>query len=231
MPDWLGEHETEKIDNILEQKMDKKNLLKIAFALSIFTIVYNIIEGLVSVFFGLQDETLVLLGFGTDSFVEVISGFGIAHMVWRMQSSKVERRDTIERQALRITGVSFYILTIGLVAGSIINIIEKIKPETTIVGIIVSSISIVTMYYLMRYKLKVGRKLSSDAIIADANCTKTCLYLSIILLVSSGLFEIFRIGYLDILGSLGIAFFAFREGMEAFEKAKSVTLACSCNTH
>jgi len=140
--------------------MDKGNLLKIAFALSIFTIVYNIIEGLVSVFFGLQDETLVLLGFGTDSFVEVISGFGIAHMVWRMQSSKVKRRVTFERQALRITGVSFYILTIGLVAGSIINIIEKIKPETTIVGIIVSSISIVTMYYLMRYKLKVGRKLS-----------------------------------------------------------------------
>lgn len=211
--------------------MDKGNLLKIAFALSIFTIVYNIIEGLVSVFFGLQDETLVLLGFGTDSFVEVISGFGIAHMVWRMQSSKVKRRVTFERQALRITGVSFYILTIGLVAGSIINIIEKIKPETTIVGIIVSSISIVTMYYLMRYKLKVGRKLSSDAIIADANCTKTCLYLSTILLVSSGLFEIFRIGYLDILGSLGIAFFAFREGKEAFEKAKSETLACSCNTH
>jgi len=211
--------------------MDKENLLKIAFTLSLFTIVYNIIEGLVSVFFGLQDETLALLGFGIDSFVEVISGLGIAHMVWRMRFSKVERRDTIERQALRITGVSFYILTIGLVAGSIINIIEKIKPETTIVGIIVSSISIVTMYYLMQYKLKVGRKLSSDAIIADANCTKTCLYLSIILLVSSGLFEIFRIGYLDILGSLGIAFFAFREGMEAFEKAKSETLTCSCNTH
>jgi hypothetical protein len=33
------------------------------------------------------------------------------------------------------------------------------------------------------------------------------------------LFEIFRLPYIDILGSLGIAIFAFAEGLEAFEKA------------
>ena len=75
------------------------------------------------------------------------------------------------------------------------------------------------MYFRMRAKLNVGRRLNSDAIIADANCTQTCFYLSIILLASSGLYEIFHIGYIDIAGSLGIAYFAFTEGREAFEKA------------
>ena len=48
-----------------------------ALWLSIFTIVYNLLEGLVSVYFGAQAEALTLFGFGLDSFIEVISGLGI----------------------------------------------------------------------------------------------------------------------------------------------------------
>ena len=79
----------------------------------------------------------------------------------------------------------------------------------------------------MRAKLWVGKKLNSDAIIADAHCTKTCFYLSFILLGASVVYELFHIPFIDAVGSLGIAFFAFREGKEAFEKAKG-NLQCSC---
>ena len=197
--------------------MVEKKLLKTALLLSIITIVYNIAEGIVSVYYGLDDDTLSLLGFGSDSFVEVISGIGIAHMVLRMRYSKIQQRDNFEKTALRVTGISFYILTAGIIIGSVINIIQNNKPVTTLPGIIIASLSILTMYFLMSAKLKIGKKLNSDAIIADANCTKSCLYLSIVLLVSSGLYMIFQIGYIDILGSLAIAGFAFKEGREAFE--------------
>ena len=209
-------------DNRLE--INKK--LKFAFYLSLITIFYNIIEGVVSVYFGTGDETLALLGFGVDSFVEVISGIGIAHMILRMKYSKVVTRDAFEKTALRITGTSFYLLTAGLIAGSVLNIINDVKPETTIPGIIIALISIATMYWLMNSKLKVGKALNSDAIIADANCTKTCFYLSFILLAASGFYELFEIGYFDIIGSLGIAYFAFKEGREASEKVRSGKLAC-----
>lgn len=203
--------------------------LKIALILALITIFYNIAEGVISVFFGLEDDTLALFGFGADSFVEVISGIGILHMIIRMKNSEVHQRDKFERTALKITGFSFYLLVLGLVAGSILNIIYEVKPETTLIGVIVSAISIVTMYYLMNAKLKVGKELKSDAIIADANCTKTCFYLSFLLLTSSLLYEIFQISYIDIAGSLGIAYFAFKEGKEAFEKAASENLSCSCH--
>ena len=72
----------------------------------------------------------------------------------------------------------------------------------------------------MLSKIKIGKKLNSHAIIADAHCTKTCVYLSIILLVSSVLFQIFKIGYIDTIGALGIAYFAFKEGKEFIEKSK-----------
>jgi divalent metal cation (Fe/Co/Zn/Cd) transporter len=206
-------------------------LIKIAFILSLVTIFYNIAEGLVSIFFGVSDDALTLLGFGVDSFVEVISGIGIAHMIFRMKYSKVESRDEFEKTALRITGTAFFILTAGLIAGSVLNIVNEVKPVSTLPGIIIAAISIITMYWLMSSKLKVGKALHSDAIIADANCTKTCFYLSFILLASSGLYELFAIAYFDILGSLGIAYFAFREGKEAFEKARSGNLMCNCEDH
>jgi len=204
-------------------------LLKRALILAIITVVYNVIEGLVSVFFGAKDETLALLGFGVDSFVEVISGIGILHMVLRMKYSKVNQRDKFERTALLINGSAFYLLTLGLIAGSVLNILYDVKPTTTFAGIIISVISIVTMYYLMNAKLKTGHEMKSDAIIADANCTKTCFYLSFILLASSGLYEIFHISYFDVLGSLGIAYYAFKEGRESFEKSRSSEIKCECD--
>jgi divalent metal cation (Fe/Co/Zn/Cd) transporter len=203
-------------------------LLKKALILAIITVVYNIIEGLVSIFFGAKDETLALLGFGIDSIVEVISGIGVLHMILRMKYSSVNTRDKFEKTALIINGSAFYLLTAGLIAGSVLNIVYDVKPSTTLAGIIISVISIGTMYFLMNAKFNVGRYLNSAAIIADANCTKTCYYLSFILLASSGLYEIFKIGYFDILGSLGIAYYAFKEGRESFKKSKSGDLNLNC---
>jgi len=183
---------------------------------------------LISVFFGISDDTLVLLGFGVDSFVEMISAFGILHMVLRMRKSQAEIPDSFEKSALRITGTAFYLLTLGLIVGVCINFYTGEEPETTMVGIIISSASILTMWFLMRAKLNVGRKLNSNAIIADANCTKTCFYLSFILLASSLLYEFTGIGWVDNIGSLGIAWFAFTEGREAFEKARLGNFSCGC---
>ena len=203
--------------------------LRFALALGLITIFYNMIEGTISIFFGLEDETLALFGFGVDSFVEVISGIGITHMLLRMKYSKVVSRDKFEKTALRITGFSFFLLAIGLIVGSVINLVQNSHPQTTVASIIIAVVSILTMYWLMTSKLKVGKALNSDAIIADANCTKTCFYLSFILLAASGLYELFHIRYFDILVSLGIAYFAFNEGREAYEKVKSGNLACNCD--
>lgn len=206
-----------------------KHWLQIAFVLSLVTIFYNIAEGLVSVFFGARDETLALLGFGIDSFVEVISGIGVAHMVYRMRKTRVADHDKFERQALRVTGAAFYLLTLGLLLGVAASLYNHTVPQTTFAGIIIAGISICTMYFLMYYKLKAGRILQSDAITSDAQCTRTCLYLSVILLLSSLFYEWLHISYIDLAGSLGIAWFAFSEGREAFEKARLNKLTCGCD--
>ncbi len=204
----------------------KISLYKWAFGLSVFTIIYNICEGLVSTYFGFEDGSLALFGFGANSFIEVISGLGIAHMVIRVQRNSNSNRDEFERSALRITGFSFYILVAGLVITSIYNIYTNHNPRTTIAGIIVSVISILVMWALAFAKIKIGKSLNSDAILADAACTKVCIFMSVILLASSGIYQLFRIPYIDSVGTLGLAYFAYKEGKECFEKARSNKNCC-----
>lgn len=204
----------------------QNSYLSLALALALLTIAYNIAEGAISVFFGFEDETIALFGFGLDSFVEVISGFGILHLVLRIRRSESEDRDPIERTALQITGGAFYLLAIVLFATASFNLYNGSKPETTIWGIVISSISILTMSLLIQQKKKVGNALGSQAIIADANCTRACLYLSIVLLVASTGYELTGFGGLDALGAGAIGVLSFKEGREAFGKAKGK--ACSC---
>ncbi len=204
------------------------DLYKWALGLSLFTIFYNIGEGIVSTILGFEDGSLALFGFGADSFIEVISGLGIAHMVMRIKKnvSNNTNRDEFERTALLVTGFSFYILVAGLLITSAYNIYTNHNPQTTIIGIIISLISILVMWALAFAKTKVGKDLNSDAILADAECTKVCIYMSIILLISSGIFELLRIPYIDSIGTLGLSYFAFQEGKECFEKAKSNKICC-----
>ncbi|MDD5772351.1 MAG: cation transporter [bacterium] len=208
--------------------MDNKKLWNIALLLAVITVFYNILEGLISIYFGIADETLTLFGFGVDSFVEVMSGIGVWHMIVRVKNNDSQNRDNFEKTALKVTGISFYILAAGLILSASYNIYAGNKPQTTFWGIIISLISIVIMIFMMRAKLFAGKKINSDAIIADANCTRMCIYLSIILLASSILYELFRIGYIDAIGALGIAYYSFKEGKESMDKAKG-KVCCDCH--
>jgi len=211
----------------IQPRRDRTLFYRWASALALITIFYNVIEGCVSVFFGLQDETMALFGFGLDSFVEVVSGVGIWHMVRRMKQSDPFTHDSFEKRALQITGGAFYLLAVGLAATSAMNIYKGSRPETTVWGIVVSVISILFMWSLIHYKVKIGKQYNSQALLSDANCSKACMYLSIILLVASIGYEVTGLGAVDSIGAVGIALFSFREGREAFEKSKG-NMTCVC---
>jgi divalent metal cation (Fe/Co/Zn/Cd) transporter len=192
------------------------------------TIYYNLLEGGVSVFFGIQDETLSLFGFGLDSFVEVVSGIGVWHMVRRLRQSTDGNPDRFEQRALKITGTAFYVLTVGLTLSALYNIYSGHRPETTFWGIVISLISIGSMWALIHFKVKVGKALNSQAILADAGCTRTCMVLSGVLLAASLVYELTGFGWADSLGSIFIAWLSFREGREAFQKAAGLGCGCGC---
>jgi divalent metal cation (Fe/Co/Zn/Cd) transporter len=205
-----------------------RRLYAMASALALITIFYNIVEGLVSVFFGIEDESFALFGFGLDSFVEVSSGIGIWHMIGRIRKHGSENLDKFERTALRITGSGFYVLTAGLAVIAAVNLYQGHKPETTFWGIVISLVSIAAMWLLIHYKVKAGKALNSQAILSDAACTRACLQLSVVLLVASVGYKFTGIGGFDSIGTLVIAGLCWREGKEALEKARTGSFACAC---
>jgi divalent metal cation (Fe/Co/Zn/Cd) transporter len=218
------------MENVVPVTVDEARLYKFAFGLAVLTVVYNLIEGLVATYFGFTDESLALFGFGIDSFIEVISGVGIAAMVIRIQQNPLSGRDDFERTALRVTGFAFYALVAALLLTSAYNIWTGHRPETTFWGIVVAGISIAAMWLLILAKRRVGLRLGSEAVLADAECTRVCLYMSIILLLSSAIYALTNVAYVDSLGTLGLAWLSVREGRECFEKAATDKI-CACDDH
>jgi divalent metal cation (Fe/Co/Zn/Cd) transporter len=195
---------------------------KYALWLALFTIFYNLAEGLVSVYFGAHDETLTLFGFGVDSFIEVISGVGILAMVLRIRQNPEAPRSGFERTAMKTTGMAFYLLGVGLAATAVYNLITAHRPTTTFPGLIISLISIAVMWALVRGKRSVGEALHSAPILADANCTLVCIYMSLVLLAASLIYQFAGFGFVDSLGAVGLIYFSLHEGRESFEKASGM---------
>ena len=204
-------------------------LYRKAYLLSLFTIIYNLVEGIVSMMLGYQDETLALFGFGVDSFIEVMSGIGIAIMILRIKRNPESSKTGFEMTALKITGTAFYLLSAGLLVGIVLSLVNNHKPETTFWGVIISLVSIAVMVWLMLAKKSTGQKLHSEPIVADANCTKICVYMSLVLLASSLIYELTGFAYADVIGAAGLIYFSVSEGREAFEKTEGKN--CDCCDH
>jgi divalent metal cation (Fe/Co/Zn/Cd) transporter len=206
--------------DIALDKSRETGLYRKAYFLAWFTVIYNVIEGIVSIAFGVSDETLTLFGFGVDSFIEVISGIGVVFMLTRIKNNPGAPKSQFEKTALRITGYSFFALSLGLLAGLVMNIINGHKPEATFAGVVISLVSIAVMIWLASAKIGTGKKLGSEPVIADGNCTKVCVYMSIVLLVSSLVYELTGFAWADAIGTLGIIYFSVSEGRESLEKAR-----------
>jgi divalent metal cation (Fe/Co/Zn/Cd) transporter len=88
--------------------------------------------------------------------------------------------------------------------------------------VIIAVISIAVMWLLVRAKRSAGHALACDPILADANCTLVCVYMSLVLLASSFIYQLTGFGFVDSLGAAGLIYFSVTEGREAFEKASGV---------
>jgi len=132
-----------------------------------FTIAWNSIEGIVAIASGLTAGSIALVGFGVDSYVEVLSG---AVVLWRLSKERhgEELSEAAEHRALRIIAVSFFVLGAGVAAESLRKLLTGEHPSASAVGVGLTVVSLAIMPLLARAKRKVGRELGSHALQADA---------------------------------------------------------------
>jgi len=197
---------------------------KKALYLSYFTVGYNIVEGIVSILFGLMAGSIALVGFGSDSFVESLSG---SVMIWRFRKhGKIskEEEERIEKKATKFVAVTFFILGAYVFYESIKKLIIQEKPEPSIIGILIAIASLIVMPVLFYMKYRTGKAINSKSLVADSKQTLACLFMSVSLLVGLSLNYLFGIWQADPLVGLLIVIFLIKEGYTTYKEGE----ICNC---
>jgi len=195
-----------------------KKILKLSY----FTVIYNIIEGVVSIFFGSSLNTISLVGFGFDSFIESISG-GV--VIWKTKKGATNSHDDpIESKAIKLISFSFFILAGYVLYESVQKLLTHEVPHQSWLGIAIASISIVVMLWLYNQKKRIGFATHNRALVADSKQTLACISLSVTLLIGLGLNYFFGLWWTDAVAGIVIAGLLFKEGYFTYKEKH----LCNC---
>jgi divalent metal cation (Fe/Co/Zn/Cd) transporter len=195
--------------------VDRAALLRAGRRLSLFTVLWNAVEGVVAVAAGAMAGSIALIGFGVDSFVETSSG---AVMLWRFQPRPDRAADErAEARALRLVGLSLLLLAAYVAWESVGSLLRREGAAPSLPGIVIAAISLVVMPVLARRKRRVAAALGSRALEADSFQTTACMYLSAILLGGLALNAAFGLWWADPIAALAMVPIMASEGREAFQ--------------
>lgn len=177
------------------------------------TIGWNSLEGLVAIASGVAAGSIALIGFGVDSYVEVLAGGAI---LWRLAQGRHGHAvsEAAERLATRIIAATFLLLATGVAMESARKLLTGAQADESVVGIALAIVSLVVMPLLARAKGRVGRQMGSRALQAEATETILCVWLSAVLLIGLGLNALFGWWWADPMAGLGVVYVAGREGVE-----------------
>lgn len=179
------------------------------------TMAYNVVEAVLAVSFGLEAESIALLGFGLDSVIEVTAA---GALFWRLRveargadSEAIERADDRVRF---IVGLTFMALALYVTIQAGLTLWRAEPPSQTVPGIILAAASLLIMPAIAIAKLRAADHLGSRALRAEARETLACSYLSLALLVGLAANAAFGWWWADPSAALLMVPWLIKEGRE-----------------
>ena len=204
-------------------RADRAAAVERATVLNRVTLSYNVVEAVIALAVGFAAGSISLIGFGLDSVVEVSASLIVT---WRLAA---ERRggctqDT-DRRATQAIAISFFALAGYVGLDAISRLVNGDRPDATLVGIVLTAVSLTVMPFLARAKRRVAPALGSRAQEAEADQTRLCAYMSAVVLI--GLVANSALGWwwADPLAAIGIATLALFEAVRTW-RADSLADTC-----
>lgn len=212
-----------------------------ALYLAIATIIWNLLEATVSVFFGAESSSILLIAFGSDSFIEFLSA---CIVLWQLRNELrgIGKEQSLMYERCGATCVSILLIGLAITAtlGAIYRIVMHQYPNTQIPALIISGICLVSMYGLYVGKLKAANKVQSATLMSDASCTLGCMHLSGVIFVGSLIFMAWKWKFgTDTLWFVSpcltwfVAYSVGKEGYVIFKNARSEnfdgSVSCGCS--
>jgi divalent metal cation (Fe/Co/Zn/Cd) transporter len=201
---------------ILPPRPDRIPLIREAFRLEWFTIGWMTVEAVVAISAGVKAGSLVLLAFGLDSVIELLSAGGL---MWRLS---VELRhgqvfsERAERTAGRVGGALLFVLAAYVIAAAAWHLWTGSGEEFSWPGFVVALAAIPSMRWLARRKFAIAERIGSRALRADAIEAVTCGWLSFVVVATLAAQWLFGAWWIESVGSLAVVWLLVKEGREAW---------------
>ncbi len=200
-----------------------------ALAISWISIVYNGIEGGVSIGLGAEVGSRALIVFGVQSVVEVLSAALVIYRFRRELEENSPPNLSLERRATLGIGILFIILTVGTWAASIVALAMHAEPDSSKPALIVSACSLVCMIFVWLPKPWIAAELNSSVMRGEAACSLACIYLTIVLFIGSLVYKLWRGGWwVDSVVAILLGFFFLYEGWEMVSWARNKEFNGGC---
>ncbi|MCL5097665.1 MAG: cation transporter [Candidatus Omnitrophica bacterium] len=189
------------------------SLKREGFFLECATIAWCGVEAGLSIWSGIAAGSILLIGFGSDSAIEIFAGLVV---IWQLCGAGEQR----ERRALRLIALTFFLLAAYVLAESIRDLTLRLEAKPSIVGIGVTAAACVIMPLLARGKRRVGRKLGNAVLMADSKESSFCALLSGCTLLGLLLNTTLNWWWADPATAIAVALLAAKEGWETWEKGR-----------
>jgi divalent metal cation (Fe/Co/Zn/Cd) transporter len=195
----------------------RARLIRRGVSLEVFTLAWMTIEGAVAIGSGIAAGSVALVAFGIDSVIEFVAALVVLRVFCGEQAGR--ESPTGEHQALRVIGLTFFLLAGYIILDAGYTVINTSKPEQSIPGLAVAAAALLVMPTLALLKRGTGRQLDSEALLADAAESAFCAYLSAIVLIGVLLNAAFGWWWADPVAALLIVPLVIKEGREALEES------------
>lgn len=173
------------------------------------TLAWMLVEFGVSAFAAITAHSPVMLAFGSDSLVELLSA-AVVLLQW------VPAVSISERNATRTASVLLFVLTIVVAGTALTSLALRLRPEASRAGIGITTAALVAMPILAWLKRREAHRSGNAALAADAVQSATCAYLALIALVGLAVNAFFHIAWFDAVSALVAIPILTREGRSAW---------------
>jgi divalent metal cation (Fe/Co/Zn/Cd) transporter len=190
----------------------RQTLVRRARLLALAGLAWHVVEAAVALAAGLAAGSIALVGFGADSVVEAGAG---AIVLWRF-SGRRAASDAAERRAQRLVGASFFAIAIYVAVEAAHTLLAGDHPNTSLVGIALAAVTLVTMPPLAAAKARLGERLGSAVTRSEGRQNLLCAYLSAAVLAGLVANAVAGLWWADPAAALVISGVAAREGREAW---------------
>ncbi len=195
--------------------------VRIGVRIEVITVLWMLIEMVVSIAAGVAAGSVLLIAFGLDSLIELVGG-GV--LLWRLRveasGGDTARVEKAEHRATWLVAICLALLCVYVLASALYGLVTRSRPETSIVGIAISTAAVVVMPYLAMTKRDVATRIQSDALAADAVNSITCAYMAGTVLLGLAATALFGWWWAESIAALLFLVWLARETLEAFEEAR-----------